>query len=204
MFKHKKPSTEKMLSKLRGKIGPLVDSMAEPFARAGFTPTSLTFLGVILGIAASGLFATRYEILAGLVLLLCGFFDVLNGAVAHLTGKVTAFGGVLDSVADRYVEFLVFIGIIWGGLAEAGLLPGWAWGTLALTGSLMVSYIRARAEAAGSGTLDVGVAERAERLLIIALAAMLTLTRYALALIVVLTHVTVVHRLIVAKERLRG
>lgn len=191
-----------MLSELREKVEPFLNSTAELFVRVGFTPVSLTFLGVMLGMVAAFLFAGGHEIPAGLVLLLCGFFDALDGAVARLSGKVTAFGGVLDSVTDRYVEFLVFLGIMWGGLAEAGLLPGWAWVILAFAGSLMVSYVRARAEAAGSGTLDVGIAERAERLLILAFAAILTLTRYALCLIAVLTHVTVVHRLIVAKERL--
>jgi len=193
-----------MLSKLRERAEPWVDSIARGFIGAGFTANSLTLIGVIIGIAAANLFAFRVEILAGFTLLLCGFFDVMDGAVARLTGKVTAFGGVLDSVADRYVEFLIFAGIVSGGLAEAGLLPGWGWGILALTGALLVSYTRARAEAAGTGTLDVGIAERGERFIILALGAMLTFTRYAVVLVALLAHITVAQRLIAARERLRG
>jgi archaetidylinositol phosphate synthase len=67
----------------------------------------------------------------------------------------------------------------------------------------MVSYIRARAEAAGSGKLDVGIAERAERLIILALGALLGLTQYAVLIIVVFTHLTVVQRILASRERLR-
>jgi archaetidylinositol phosphate synthase len=141
--------------------------------------------------------------LAGLALLICGFFDVIDGAVARLAGRVTAFGGVLDSVADRYVELLIFVGIIYGGLIEVGYLPGWLWGLLALTGSLLVSYTRARAEAEGSGKLAVGIAERGERFLILAVGGLLALTGYAVVLIVILAHLTVAQRLVVARRRLR-
>ena len=181
-----------------------MESVARGFAGAGFTANSLTFVGIVVGIAAACLFALRAEILAGFILLLCGFFDVLDGAVARITGRVTAFGGVLDSVADRYVDSLILIGIALGGLGEAGLLPGWAWVAAALVGSLMVSYTRARTEAAGSGTLDVGIAERGERLLILAFGAVLTLTRYAVVFVAILAHITVAQRLMVARGRLKG
>lgn len=75
---------------------------------------------------------------------------------------------------------------------------------MALTGALLVSYTRARAEAAGTGTLDVGIAERGERFIILALGAMLTFTRYAVVLVALLAHITVAQRLIAARERLRG
>jgi len=72
-----------------------------------------------------------------------------------------------------------------------------------VVGSFMVSYVRARAEAAGSGKLDVGVAERAERLVLLAVGALMGYTQYAVVLIVILTHCTVLHRVIVAWHRLR-
>lgn len=190
-----------MLSRFRDRVSRAVEPIARAFARAGFTPNSLTLMGLAVGIAAAVLFGYGMQFWAGIVLLICGFFDLIDGAVARTTGKKTPFGGVLDSVTDRYVDFLIFLGIIWAGLADAGLLPGWMWGFLAIIGSLMVSYIRARAEAAGSGKLEVGIAERGERILILAIGALVGYTKYAVVLIAVLTHITVGHRLIVARRR---
>lgn len=194
-----------MLDRIRGKVNPAIEAVARPFARAGFTPNGLTVLGLLIGTLAALLFAFQEPLWAGLVVLVCGFFDIIDGAVARLTGKVTAFGGVLDAVLDRYVDFVLFVGIIWGGLAAFEGVPNsnWFFGILAVAGSLMVSYTRARAEAAGTGKLAVGVAERGERMLILAVGAMLGYTNYAVVLIVFLTHLTVAHRVIVAWQRLR-
>lgn len=192
-----------MLSKVRERADSLVSPMAKALAKAGVTPNSLTILGLAVGTAAAVFFAKGEQLLAGLVLLLCGGFDIIDGAVARAAGKVTAFGGVLDSVVDRYVDFLILIAIAYTGLAEAGLVSGWTWVFIAIAGSFMVSYVRARGEAAGTGKLDVGIAERAERILILAIGAITGYTRYAVVIIAVLTHLTVVHRLVVAKRRLR-
>ncbi len=192
-----------MLSKARGRTESLVRPIAEALARAGVTPNSLTFLGLAVGLVAAVFFVKGEQLLAGVVLLLCGGFDIIDGAVARAARKVTAFGGVLDSVADRYVDFIILIAIAYAGLAEAGLISGWSWVFIAIAGSFMVSYIRSRAEAAGSGKLDVGIAERAERILILAVGAITGYTRYAVVVIAVLTHLTVLQRLIVARRRLR-
>ncbi|HID28961.1 MAG TPA: CDP-alcohol phosphatidyltransferase family protein [Desulfobacterales bacterium] len=155
-----------------------------------------------MGVLAGLLFAFGEPSWAGLTVFVCGFFDVMDGAVARLTGKVTPFGGVLDSVLDRYVDFIIFMGIIYAGLAKFAGLSSWFWGILALAGSLMVSYTRARAEMAGSGKLAVGIGERGERFLILAIGSLINRTNYAVVLIVFLTHLTVIHRLAVARKRL--
>ncbi len=195
-----------MLSRVRERVEELTEPLARAFARTGLSPNVFTLIGLVVGVIAAMLFAYGMQLWAGFVLIVCGFFDIIDGAVARVIGRETAFGGVLDSVVDRYVDFLIFAGIIYafinGGLAEAGLLPGWAWGTLAIAGSLMVSYTRVRAEAAGSGKLDVGIAERGERILILAIGALIGYTQYAVVLIVILTHLTVAQRLFVAKLRL--
>jgi archaetidylinositol phosphate synthase len=191
-----------MLSEVRKKVAPLIEPVARAFARAGFSPNSLTMVGLLIGSVAAWLFADGQTILAGIALLVCGAFDVIDGAVARMTGKETAFGGLLDSVIDRYVDFVIFIGIIYGGLANLWA-PSWAWATLALTGSFMVSYTRARAESAGAGKLDVGIAERGERILILAFGGLLGLTKFAVAIVAILAHSTAIHRIIVAKKRLR-
>ncbi|HID60643.1 MAG TPA: CDP-alcohol phosphatidyltransferase family protein [Hadesarchaea archaeon] len=195
-----------MLSRFRDRASGPIRRVAQAIAWTGVSPNVLTFLGSVAGILAALCFARGEQFLAGIILLLSGFFDVIDGAVAGVLKRKTAFGGVLDSVVDRYVDFLIFGGIVYafvtGGIPEAGLIPGWGWGVLAIAGSFMVSYIRARAEAAGSGKLDVGVAERAERLLILAVGALVGYTQHAVVLIVILTHLTVLHRLIVAWHRL--
>ena len=195
-----------MLSRVRDRVNRLMEPVAKAFARTGLTPNVFTLIGLVVGVVAALLFAYGMQLWAGFVLIICGFFDLIDGAVARVVGRETAFGGVLDSVVDRYVDFLIFAGIIYafinGELAEAGLLPGWAWGILAIVGSLMVSYTRARAEAAGSGKLDVGVAERGERIIILAVGALIGYTQYSVVLIVILTHLTVAQRLFAAKLRL--
>lgn len=196
-----------MLSRFRDRVGNLIRPAAEAIARTGISPNMLTFIGLPVGLLAAFFFARGDQLLAGIVLLIAGFFDIIDGAVARVLGRETAFGGVLDSVVDRYVDFVIFAGIIYafvsGGIAQVGFLPGWAWCVLAIAGSFMVSYIRARAEAAGSCKLDVGIAERAERLLILSIGALIGYTQYAVVIIAILTHLTVLQRLVVARFRLR-
>ncbi len=197
-----------VLNRIRDRVKGWIKPVAEIFARSGISPNALTMLGLVIGAIAAAVFAMGQQLLAGIVLLVAGFFDIIDGAVARLLQKETAFGGVLDSAVDRYVDFLLYAGIIYGFIyhliPEPNFAIGWGWPltVLAIAGSFMVSYIRARAEAAGTGKLDVGIAERAERLIILALGALLGLTFYAIALIVVITHVTIVQRMVAAKRRL--
>jgi archaetidylinositol phosphate synthase len=142
-----------------------------------------------------------------MLLLISGFFDALDGVLARVYGKVTLFGGFLDSLLDRYADSLVLTGIILGWLAEDSSL--WLLGGLgAVLGSLLVSYSRARAEAAGVKMETVGLAERAERIIIIVLASFLTLfwrdaLRWSIVLLAVLTNLTVVQRIIYFKKASR-
>jgi archaetidylinositol phosphate synthase len=190
-----------MLSGLRSKIDGALEPLAKAFARVGFTPNVLTCIGLVVSLLAGALFACSLPRLAAIALLVCGFFDMIDGAVARVTGKVTAFGGILDSVVDRFTEAAIIVGIVYGGTPE---LAQWGWlvGILALVGGFMVSYTRARAEAAGTGKLDVGFAERAERMLIFAIFALVERTGYALILVAIFAYITVIHRLVVAYRRL--
>jgi phosphatidylglycerophosphate synthase len=134
-------------------------------------------------------------------LLISGFFDALDGVLARLYGEVTVFGGFIDSLLDRYADALVFLGIIVGWLITDSV---WVlWGFVALVGSLLVSYSRARAEAAGTKLESVGVAERAERIIILAVATLISAVpgwddalRWSMILLAVLTNVTVLQRVI--------
>lgn len=191
-----------MLSEIRKKIEPWIEATARPFAKVGLRPNHITLIALSTGILAGIFFSYDEPQWAGLVVLIGGFFDMIDGTVARLTEQVTKFGGVLDSVSDRVTDSALYIGVMFGGMASIAEQPSWLLPALALVGSLLVSYIRARAESAGTGKLDIGIAERAERLLILGFGAILCLTAYALLIIVVLTIFTIIQRVWAARSRL--
>ena len=128
-------------------------------------------------------------------MLISGLFDALDGAIARIYGEATKFGGFFDSVLDRYADAVVLSGIIVGGLTNL------IWGLAALFGSLLVSYARARAEAAGVKMESVGLAERAERIVIVVAASFLSYVwidalDWSILLLAILTNLTVVQRAI--------
>jgi archaetidylinositol phosphate synthase len=145
-----------------------------------------------------------YILFAIIMLLLSGFCDALDGILARLYQQVTAFGGFLDSLLDRYADAVIYAGIIIGGLCNT------LWGLVALTGSLLVSYSRARAEAAGMKMESVGLAERAERILILIIASLVALfwqpetaIGIGIILLAILSNVTVAQRALYAYRKLK-
>lgn len=164
----------------------------------GLTPNQVSAIGIAFATLSALAywkwhFQTLLPILAPLLLLASGFCDALDGALARLYGETTAFGGFLDSLLDRYADAVIIGGIILGGLCNP------IWGLVALTGSLMVSYARARAEAAGVKMESVGIAERAERIVIITIASFLNLAwsetlGWSVIVLAILTNLTVLQR----------
>ncbi|MDD4497462.1 MAG: CDP-alcohol phosphatidyltransferase family protein [Methanosarcinaceae archaeon] len=189
-----------------------IRDMATPLACGiPLSPNTLTLMGFFVSLATGLAFALGKPFEGGLLILLSGLFDVLDGAVARAKGRITLFGGVLDSVCDRYSDALMFLGLIYGAIDGKLILspvpagngfPGWLLAGFALTGSFLVSYTRARAEAAGCEKLAGGMAERTERMLILVAGALLGFLGWALVAIVVLTHITIVQRLLRAKSLL--
>ncbi|MEM2103658.1 MAG: archaetidylinositol phosphate synthase [Candidatus Bathyarchaeia archaeon] len=184
-----------MLTRLKAKVESAVRVQAEAAGRIGLTPNAVSFLGVVFAFlsASAYSFGRQNLLLAVVLLLLSGYCDMLDGALARLCRKTTLFGGFLDSVLDRYADSAVIAGIFFGGMCTA------LWGLLALTGSLLVSYARARAEAAGLKVEGVGLAERAERIIILAFASLaeifwLNALEAGVILLAVLTNLTVVQR----------
>ncbi|MCQ1534537.1 CDP-alcohol phosphatidyltransferase family protein [Methanosarcina sp. KYL-1] len=178
-----------------------------PLARkVPLSPNTLTLLGFAVSVVAGAAFALGRPFEGGLLILFSGVFDMLDGGVARAKGIITPFGGVLDSVCDRYSDGLMFLGIIAGAVNGKLALPpilgieGWLWAGFALIGSFLVSYTRARAESAGCRKLSVGIAERTERMLILAFGALAGLLGGAIALIAVISHITIVQRVLRAKS----
>jgi len=178
-----------------------------PFARSiPLAPNTLTMLGFVVSVAAGIAFVLGKPFEGGFLILFSGVFDILDGGVARAKGRITPFGGVLDSVCDRYSDGLMFLGIMAGAInGRLIVLPimgidGWLWSGYALIGSFLVSYTRARAESAGCRKLSVGIAERTERMLILAFGALSGFLGWALVLIAVFSHITMIQRVLRAKS----
>ncbi len=161
--------------------------------RTSITPSTLTWFGFLLAVGAAALIIGGHIFAAGFVVLFAGFFDILDGALARHTNRTTRFGAVLDSTLDRLSEAVLLIGILlyFGNQSSVAVLLV----CLALLGSLLVSYIRARAEALGL-ECQVGLFTRAERVIALALGLLLNQIVIALAIIVAFSFFTFGQRLI--------
>ena len=153
--------------KLKESFNRWIENEAKILHSFGFSPNRVTVLGLLLSLSSAGFYLSWrtspvFLPCAGLLLLFSGLFDALDGALARRFGSATAFGGFLDSLLDRYSDAAVLSALILGGLCDP------VWGLLSLTGSLLVSYSRARAEMEGVKMASVGFAERAERMLLVA------------------------------------
>jgi len=192
-----------VLTKLKQRIQQLMIGQARLAYSVGLTPNQVSLIGILAAIVSAYLYWNSksddaFLVAAALLLLTSGFFDALDGVLARTYGQVTLFGGFLDSLLDRYADALVLTGIILGWLTTDS--PLWLLaGLAALVGSLLVSYSRAKAEAAGIKMETVGLAERAERIIILVLASFLTplwrdALRWSVSLLAVLTNLTALQR----------
>jgi len=158
-----------LLTKLKKKVQDMLTSEAKAAHKIGLTPNIVSLIGLALAFFSAAAYAIAQNqpmwlLLAVILLLASGFCDALDGVIARIYQQQSVFGGFLDSLLDRYADAVVYAGVIIGGLCDL------LWGLAALAGSLLVSYSRARAEAAGIKMESVGVAERAERMIILAVA----------------------------------
>ena len=177
-------------------------------ARTGVTPNMVTWFGLILILGASVLVGFGQPFAAGCVMLISGYFDIIDGALARSTNQVTRFGAVLDSTLDRVSEGVVLLGIAAFFLFNP--VPHLEWIILligvAIMGSFLVSYVRARAEGIGL-ECQVGIFTRTERVIILALGLLLgginPVLIIVVAIIAVMTLVTVVQRMTYVEKLLK-
>ncbi|HEV7665119.1 MAG TPA: CDP-alcohol phosphatidyltransferase family protein [Chloroflexota bacterium] len=168
--------------------------------RLGLSPNALTIIGSLLTASVGVLVAQGWFLAAGICLWLFSATDTLDGALARATDRVTVFGALLDSVCDRYAEAAVFFGLVWYYQSAANPL-GVALSYVALVGSLMVSYARARAEGVGLQAAEVGWLQRPERIILLGIGFLLTpvyppTLLVVLAALSVLTTITVLQRVL--------
>lgn len=164
----------------------LVYSLFNPFVKflikIGVTPNMVTVMGLLLNILAAAILiygaenADRndhsYVVWAGLTILIGGLMDMIDGRLARVGNMESDYGALFDSVLDRYSEMIMFLGICYYLIAHDFFLSS-LFAFIALIGSIMVSYTRARAEGLGADAA-VGAMQRPERILIIGISALLT------------------------------
>jgi len=184
----------------------MLTSQATAAHKIGLTPNKVSIIGFILAVASAGAYALAPSdiwllLLATVLFLASGFCDTLDGIIARTFQQATVFGGFFDSVLDRYADAAIYAAIIIAGLSNSAWGPTWGtvWGLAALAGSLLVSYTRARAEAVGIKMESVGLAERAERMLILAAVSIIAFfwlpaLGYGIFLLAILTNFTVIQR----------
>jgi CDP-diacylglycerol--glycerol-3-phosphate 3-phosphatidyltransferase len=171
----------------------LVDNIARFFLKTGIHPNNITILGLVGNFIGAGLLAMGYITIGGIVVLVCGPLDALDGAMARLRGDSNKFGAFVDSVTDRYSELIILGGLLVYFLLRNDILnSGMVF--LAAAGSVLVSYVKARAEALDF-TAKVGILTRVERYLVLAPLLVLNYPIIAIWIIAILANFTALQRI---------
>ncbi len=190
-----------MLKKARRTLAQRVNSLpAKLLAKIGISPNVVTISGLLLTFGVAWVLATGHFFLGGFLVLLSGAFDMLDGAVARISARSTRFGALLDSTFDRFSEAALFLGLL-AYYADKGsyqeiLLVG-----AALVGSVMTSYVRARAEGLGQ-ECEVGLFTRPERVILLAIGLIFNQMLVILWIIAVLSNLIALQRLFHVRQQL--
>jgi len=189
-----------LLNNLRDSLHPYLEKIGKGFASTGISPNGWSCIGLVFAFASAFIYGWNIEfslIIGGILLLVAGFFDIVDGQVARVSQKITKSGGFLDSAFDKIAEVAVFLGILVGGFAEPYLV------FLAITFSLLVSFTRSKAESLGVNLQGIGIGERAERLLVIAIIGIIGFMEYAIIIVIIIAGVTFIQRIVVTAKALR-
>ena len=182
-----------VLNNLRESLRPALEKVGKGFAATGLSPNFWTVVGLIIALASAVVYGMGMEfglIIGGILLLVSGFFDMVDGQVARVTGKTSKKGEYLDSMFDKISEVAIFLGILVGGYAEPYLV------LLAITLSLLVSYARAKSDLINIKLQGIGIGERDERLLVIAIIGIIGFMDYAVIIVIIIAGITLIQRMI--------
>lgn len=186
----------------------ITEPLKTALVKSRLKPNTLTWLALVISLIAAGTIATNHLIIGGFLVLLSGFFDILDGMLARLSNQVTRFGALLDSSFDRISDAVLLLGILVLYLTSGGIIIEIVLIFLALVSAFLTSYVRARAEGLGIDC-PVGLFTRAERVIILALGLFLHQVykfsiSIALLVLVVLGFVTVVQRFLYVRQQTKG
>lgn len=199
-----------MLNRFREKITPITTRIGNNFGSLGLSPTFWSMIGFAFAILSSIFFGLTnflnqqglefpWQVIASIMLLISGFFDIVDGSVARVMKKITTRGAFLDSNLDKVSEAIIFIAIAIGGLSNPILAM------IALSTSILVSYLRARAESLGIELKGVGVGERAERLLILAICGLIPISgsiQWGIIIIILISAFSFIQRSMYVLKRI--
>ena len=189
-----------VLNNLRESLRPALEKVGKGFAATGLSPNFWTVVGLVIALASAVVYGMGMEfglIIGGILLLVSGFFDMVDGQVARVTGKTSKKGEYLDSMFDKISEVAIFLGILVGGYAEPYLV------LLAITLSLLVSYARAKSDLINIKLQGIGIGERAERLLVIAVIGIFGFMDYAIVIVVIIAGITLIQRMIYTAKNIK-
>lgn len=189
-----------VLNNLRESLRPALEKVGKGFAATGLSPNFWTVVGLVIALASAVIYGMGMEfglIIGGILLLVSGFFDMVDGQVARVTGKTSKKGEYLDSMFDKISEVAIFLGILVGGYAEPYLV------LLAITLSLLVSYARAKSDLINIKLQGIGIGERAERLLVIAVIGIFGFMDYAVVIVVIIAGITLIQRMIYTAKNIK-
>jgi archaetidylinositol phosphate synthase len=189
-----------VLNNLRDTLKPALEKMGKGFAATGLSPNFWTVVGLGFALLSAIVYGMGIEfglIIGGVLLLVSGFFDMVDGQVARVTGKTSKVGSYLDSMFDKIAETAIFLGILVGGYAEPYLV------LLAITLSLLVSYARAKSDSLNIKLQGIGIGERAERLLVIAIIGIIGYMEPAVIIVVIIAGITLIQRMIFTTKNIK-
>jgi archaetidylinositol phosphate synthase len=199
-----------LLNRFREKITPITTRIGNNFGSLGLSPTFWSMIGFAFAILSSIFFGLTnflnqqglefpWQVIASIMLLISGFFDIVDGSVARVMKKTSSRGAFLDSNFDKVSEALIFIAIAIGGLSNPILAM------IALSTSILVSYLRARAESLGIELKGIGVGERAERLLILAICGLIPISgsiQWGIIIIILISAFSFIQRFMYVLKRI--
>ncbi len=187
---------------LSEKFSHFLDKPLTPLAKAfPINPNIVTFFGMIIT-SSSGFIIPFNLFWGGILILLGGVFDLLDGILARVNGRATKFGALFDSTLDRIADGFNFLGIIWY-FARINDEQGLIFSVVGMIASFLISYVRARAEGLGV-SCNIGLIERPERLILIAIGCLTSFICTAVVVLTILSWITVIQRIMHAKKSLKN
>ncbi len=190
-----------LTTRLRGLFKWILDPIGGFLNKIGLTPNSITMLGLLGNIVAAFFLAQGEIVWGGVIVLVMWPVDALDGTMARLRGEPTDFGGFVDSVTDRYSELVIFAGLLYYFILQANTLAAMLVFASA-SGSILVSYTRARAEALDFDA-KIGALTRVERYLVLAPCLIFNVPLVAMWIIAILANFTALQRIFYVRKQAR-